>query len=80
MNWTSVLLCCLAGLAGGCNSRQAPPPEPAPSAESTTTPAVPLEVPALPSQDEADAAARAAIGKENADQEFERLEKELGGG
>lgn len=80
MKVASMLLCGLVGLAVGCNSRQAPPPEPAPNAESAAVPAAPLEVPALPSQDEADAAARAAIDKANADQEFERLEKEMGGG
>lgn len=39
-----------------------------------------IEVPALPSQDEADAAAAQSIDDKNADAEFEKLKKEMSGG
>jgi len=39
-----------------------------------------LDVPALPTQDEADAQAQQAIDAKNAEAEFEKLKKELEGG
>jgi hypothetical protein len=39
-----------------------------------------LELPPLPSQDEADAQAIKAITPQNADAEFEKLKEELSGG
>ena len=51
---------------------------PAPSAGTKSAPT--LELPALPTQDEADAQAEKSINEKNAEAEFEKLKKELDGG
>ena len=68
----------------GCSSEEpTKPPQkmspPVPVATSTPAPKA-AALPALISQDEADAKAAAAIKKENADAELEKLKKELNGG
>lgn len=68
----------LIGLAGltlaACTSKEST--QPAPEAAPAST----IDVPALPSQDEADAQAQKAIDAKNAEAEFDRLKKELEGG
>lgn len=71
-------------VCGACNSGQEPvspkgttTPPPANSAPNDPKPA---ETAPLITQDEADAKAAAAIQKENADAELEKLKQELGGG
>ncbi len=59
------------GAPGAVTPVTAPEPAPAPAPDA---------FPALRSQDEADAAARAAISKQNADAELEKLKQELSGG
>lgn len=58
----------------------APPAAPNPPGVQAPAEEPGVDVPALPSQEEADAKAAATIGKENADLELEKIKKELGGG
>jgi uncharacterized lipoprotein YajG len=74
---------CLCGLllSTACSTREeAPQSTPAPTPPAAQPAAPDVEAPAIPSQAELDAKAAAAISKENADAELEKLKKELGGG
>jgi hypothetical protein len=70
MNRTLLISIASMSLAA-CSVEQSAPPAP---------PASGIDVPALPSQDEADAQAQKAIDAKNAEAEFDRLKKELEGG
>ena len=80
MKLTTSLLAAL--VLAACASEHSSKPLRAPPlpAAAQPPPAQPIEMPALMSQDEADAQANQSINQVNADAELEKLKKELGGG
>ena len=63
-------------LAAACTAQESTPPE---AGSTAGTAAEAADVPAIPSQAEADAAAAQAINQANADAELEKLKNEIGG-
>ena len=70
-------------LGAACSVEEAAGPEPAtppPTAAADTAVTEPVDMPAIPSQADEDAAAAQAIDANNADAEFDKLKDEIDGG